>query len=154
MFVDINDKEIPQEELTVLFTYEDFLKASILNGHAGKVALRHLKDTYKKIYVARPEKKEQHIECLRKQSIYIIAKEFIKVKENFMDILDRCNELEEMIDKLNELLDTVQSKDIKGDIEDLIGKYYGEYKELDEQLTKQEEEDSKYLESEYWRNAI
>ena len=64
------------------------------------------------------------------------------------------NELEEMIDKLNELLDTVQSKDIKGDIEDLIGKYYGEYKELDEQLTKQEEEDSKYLESEYWRNAI
>lgn len=71
-----------------------------------------------------------------------------------MDILDRCNELEEMIDKLNEVLDTVQSKDIKGDIEDLIGKYYGEYKELDEQLTKQEEEDSKYLESEYWRNAI
>lgn len=71
-----------------------------------------------------------------------------------MDILDRCNEIEEMIDKLNELLDTVQSKDIKGDIEDLIGKYYGEYKELDEQLTKQEEEDSKYLESEYWRNAI
>lgn len=71
-----------------------------------------------------------------------------------MDKIDRCNELEEMIDKLNELLDTVQSKDIKGDIEDLIGKYYGEYKELDEQLTKQEEEDSKYLESEYWRNAI
>lgn len=71
-----------------------------------------------------------------------------------MDILDRCNELEEMIDKLNELLDTVQSKDIKGDIEDLIGKYYGEYKELDDQLTKQEEEDNKYLEREYWRNAI
>lgn len=71
-----------------------------------------------------------------------------------MDILDRCNELEEMIDKLNELLDTVQSKDIKGDIEDLIGKYYGEYKELDEQLTKQEEEDNKYLEREYWRDAI
>ena len=71
-----------------------------------------------------------------------------------MDILDRCNELEEMIDKLNELLDTVHSKDIKGDIEDLIGKYYGEYKELDEQLTKQEEEDNKYLEREYWRNAI
>ena len=71
-----------------------------------------------------------------------------------MDILDRCNELEEMIDKLNDLLDTVHSKDIKGDIEDLIGKYYGEYKELDEQLTKQEEEDNKYLEREYWRNAI
>lgn len=71
-----------------------------------------------------------------------------------MDILNRCNELEEMIDKLNELLDTVQSKDIKGDIEDLIGKYYGEYKELDDQLTKQEEEDNKYLEREYWRNAI
>lgn len=71
-----------------------------------------------------------------------------------MDIIDRCNELEEMIDKLNELLDTVQSKDIKGDIEDLIGKYYGEYKELDEELTKQEEEDNRYLAREYWRNAI
>ena len=58
MFVDVNDKEISQEEITLLFTYEDFLKASILNGHAGKVALNHLKeDTYKKIYVARPEKK-------------------------------------------------------------------------------------------------
>lgn len=71
-----------------------------------------------------------------------------------MDILDRCNELEEMINKLNEILDTVQSKDIKGDIEDLIGKYYGEYKELDEELTKQEEVDRKYLEQEYWRDAI
>ena len=43
MFVDVNDKEISQEEITLLFTYEDFLKASILNGHAGKVALKQLK---------------------------------------------------------------------------------------------------------------
>ena len=71
-----------------------------------------------------------------------------------MEDIDRCDDLEETIDKLDELLDTVQSKDIKGDIEDLIGKYYGEYKELDEQLTKQEEEDNKYLEREYWRDAI
>ena len=43
MFVDINDKEIAQEELTVLFTYEDFLKASILNGHAGKSCIKTFK---------------------------------------------------------------------------------------------------------------
>ena len=52
MFVDINNKEIKEDEVKTLFEYEDFLKAVILNGHAGKVALKHLKeDTYKKIYV-------------------------------------------------------------------------------------------------------
>mgnify|MGYP001624855318 CR=1 FL=1 len=52
MFVDINGKEILEEEINLLFDYEDFLKASILNGHAGKRALEHLRnDTYKKIYV-------------------------------------------------------------------------------------------------------
>ena len=52
MFVDINNKEIKEDEVKILFDYEDFLKAAILNGHAGKVALSHLKEnTYKKIYV-------------------------------------------------------------------------------------------------------
>ena len=52
MFVDINNKEIKEDEVKTLFEYEDFLKAAILNGHAGKVALSHLKEnTYKKIYV-------------------------------------------------------------------------------------------------------
>lgn len=52
MFVDINGKEILEEEINLLFDYEDFLKASILNGHGGKRALEHLRnDTYKKIYV-------------------------------------------------------------------------------------------------------
>lgn len=71
-----------------------------------------------------------------------------------MDIIDRCNELEEMIDKLNELLDTVQSKDIKGDIEDLIGKYYGEYERLDRELSEEIEDDIAFFNKEYMRDAI
>lgn len=71
-----------------------------------------------------------------------------------MDIIDRCNELEEMIDKLNELLDTVQSKDIKGDIEDLIGKYYDEYERLDRELSEEIEDDIAFFNKEYMRDAI
>ena len=59
MFIDVNGKEVTEDEVKTLFSYEDFLKETILKGHAGKLALKHLKeDTYKKIYVARPKKKE------------------------------------------------------------------------------------------------
>lgn len=52
MFVDSNNNEVSENEVKILFEYEDFLKAAILNGHAGKVALSHLtENTYKKIYV-------------------------------------------------------------------------------------------------------
>ncbi len=71
-----------------------------------------------------------------------------------MDIIDRCNELEEMINKLNEILDTVQSKDIKGDIEDLIGKYYDEYERLDRELSEEIEDDIAFFNKEYMRDAI
>lgn len=71
-----------------------------------------------------------------------------------MDISDRCNELEEMINKLNEILDTVQSKDIKGDIEDLIGKYYDEYERLDRELSEEIEDDIAFFNKEYMRDAI
>lgn len=52
MFVDINNNQVSENEVKILFEYEDLLKSIILNGHGGKVALRHLKEnTYKKIYV-------------------------------------------------------------------------------------------------------
>ena len=52
MFVDINNNEVSENEVKILFEYEELLKSIILNGHGGKVALRHLKEnTYKKIYV-------------------------------------------------------------------------------------------------------
>ena len=52
MFVDINNNEVSENEVKILFEYEDLLKSIILNGHGGKVALKHLKEnTYKKIYV-------------------------------------------------------------------------------------------------------
>lgn len=52
MFVDINNNEVSENEVKILFEYEDLLKSIILNEHGGKVALRHLKEnTYKKIYV-------------------------------------------------------------------------------------------------------
>lgn len=49
MFVDINNNQVSENEVKILFEYEDLLKSIILNGHGGKVALRHLKEnTYKK----------------------------------------------------------------------------------------------------------
>ena len=52
MFVDINNNEVSENEVKILFEYEDLLKSIILNGHGRKVALKHLKEnTYKKIYV-------------------------------------------------------------------------------------------------------
>lgn len=56
MFVDINNNEVSENEVKILFEYEDLLKSIILNGHAGKVALRHLKEnTYKKYMLYQPQ---------------------------------------------------------------------------------------------------
>ena len=54
-----------------------------------------------------------------------------------MEDIDRCDDLEETIDKLDELLDSIRSKDIKADLEYIIEKYYGEYKELNDKLAKE-----------------
>ena len=71
-----------------------------------------------------------------------------------MEDIDRCDDLEETIDKLDELLDSIRSKDIKADLEYIIEKYYGEYKELNDKLTKEAEKEKDSLNKEYMRDAI
>lgn len=71
-----------------------------------------------------------------------------------MEDIDRCDDLEETIDKLDELLDSIRSKDIKADLEDIIEKYYGEYKELNEKLAKEAKKEKDSLNKEYMQNAI
>lgn len=71
-----------------------------------------------------------------------------------MEDIDRCDDLEETIDKLDELLDSIRSKDIKADLEYIIEKYYGEYKELNDKLAKEAEKEKDSLNKEYMQNAI
>lgn len=71
-----------------------------------------------------------------------------------MDKIERCNELQDFIDTLNKLNDRICSSDLKGELEDLIGEYYGEYKKLDDELIEEEENERLYLESEYRRSVI
>ena len=71
-----------------------------------------------------------------------------------MEDIDRCDDLEETIDKLDELLDSIRSKDIKADLEYIIEKYYGEYKELNHKLAKEAEKEKDSLNKEYMRDAI
>lgn len=71
-----------------------------------------------------------------------------------MEDIDRCDDLEETIDKLDELLDSIRSKDIKADLEYIIEKYYGEYKELNDKLAKEAEKEKDSLNKEYMRDAI
>lgn len=71
-----------------------------------------------------------------------------------MEDIDRCNELQDFIETLFSLRSRLESKDLKEDIDYLIGEYNSEYEELDDKLQEEAEEDKKYLEKEYWRNAI
>ena len=71
-----------------------------------------------------------------------------------MEDIDRYDDLEETIDKLDELLDSIRSKDIKADLEYIIEKYYGEYKELNDKLAKEAEKEKDSLNKEYMQDAI
>lgn len=50
-FVDENNKEISQDEVTDIFRYEDFLKEIVVFKNLGKILLENFEDKYKKIYV-------------------------------------------------------------------------------------------------------
>ena len=71
-----------------------------------------------------------------------------------MEDLDRCNELQDFIDTLFDLRRRLDSKDLKDEIDYLIGEYNTELDELNNKLSEETEEDRRYLEKEYWRNAI
>ncbi len=51
-FIDIGGKEVTEDEVTILFMYEDFLKQVLLEKNIGRLTLDHLRNkTFKKIYV-------------------------------------------------------------------------------------------------------
>ena len=51
-FIDNNGKEVKEDEVTILFMYEDFLKQVLLEKKVGRLTLNHLRnETLKKIYV-------------------------------------------------------------------------------------------------------
>lgn len=50
-FVDENNKELTEDEVTNIFRYEDFLKETIYKKNIGKILIENFEDKYKKIYV-------------------------------------------------------------------------------------------------------
>lgn len=51
MFVDTKSNKVNEDEITILFEYEDALKETILKTGSGKESLKKLKAEYKKIYI-------------------------------------------------------------------------------------------------------
>ena len=51
-FIDAQGKEVKKDEVTTLFTYEDFLKQILFDKGVGQLTLDNLRnEIFKKIYV-------------------------------------------------------------------------------------------------------
>lgn len=68
--------------------------------------------------------------------------------------MDRYEELEKVIDDLDRIYNTIESKDIKSDILDLTYKYETERQELGNKIDAEIEDDLAFLNKEYMRDAI
>lgn len=68
--------------------------------------------------------------------------------------MDRYEELEKVIDDLDSIYNTIESKDIKSDILDLIYRYETERQELGNKIDEEIEDDLAFLNKEYMRDAI
>ena len=68
--------------------------------------------------------------------------------------MDRYEELEKVIDDLDSIYNTIESKDIKSDILDLTYKYETERQELGNKIDAEIEDDLAFLNKEYMRDAI
>lgn len=68
--------------------------------------------------------------------------------------MDRYEELEKVIDALDSIYNTIESKDIKSDILDLIYRYETERQELGNKIDAEIEDDLAFLNKEYMRDAI
>lgn len=74
-----------------------------------------------------------------------------------MDIdekLERCDELDDVIDTLDSLYNRIYSDDIKSDILDIVTKYEEEHQNLENELQEEAETEKKYLNREYMREAL
>lgn len=54
-FVDKNNKEMKQDEITDIFRYEDFLKETILKKNIGQKMLDKLQNSYRQIFISKKE---------------------------------------------------------------------------------------------------
>ena len=70
-----------------------------------------------------------------------------------LDDEERCNELEEMLSKLDDIKQDSESEDIIEDVTDLIIKYTPKLEEINERLLKKQEEELKFLNSEYEKSV-
>ena len=68
--------------------------------------------------------------------------------------LERCDELDDVVDTLDSLYNRVYSEDIKSDILDFVTKYEEEHQNLENELQEVAEEEKRYLNSEYMKEAL
>lgn len=71
-----------------------------------------------------------------------------------MDKIDRYEELEKVIDTLDSLYNTINSKDIKSNLMDMILDYENEKQDLGNEIDAEIEDDIAFLNKEYMRDAI
>ena len=90
-------------------------------------------------------------ELLSINSILILSKR----KENVnMDLQDRYNELDEIVMRLDSLIDEITDKDYIEMLQDIMYRAKEELNELEPKLAEQYESEERELEREYWREAI
>lgn len=71
-----------------------------------------------------------------------------------MDIVDRYNELDNIISSLNLLIDELQSKSEIEFFKNLVKDYQDEQDELEIELQKETEEEIKERQKEYWESQF
>lgn len=71
-----------------------------------------------------------------------------------MDKIDRYEELEKVIDTLDSLYNTINSKDIRSNLMDMILDYENEKQDLGNEIDAEIEDDIAFLNKEYMRDVI
>lgn len=71
-----------------------------------------------------------------------------------MEKIDRYEELEKVVNTLDSLYNTINSKDIKSNLIDMIIDYENEMHDLGNEIDAEIEDDLAFLNKEYMRDAI
>ena len=71
-----------------------------------------------------------------------------------MDLQDRYNELDEIVMRLDSLIDDITDKDYIEMLQDTMYRAKEELDELEPKLTEQYESEERELENQYWREVI
>ena len=71
-----------------------------------------------------------------------------------MDLLDRFNELDEIVSTLNMLIKEIQSRHDKEFFEEILRDYEKEKDYIENQLEEEEEEEKTRMDKEYWADQF